>query len=127
MRARRREREAVRRAELDQRYIEQFAGRVRALYPGCPPERETAIAEHACLKYSDRVGRSASAKKLDEPAIRLAVVAHIRHAETNYDDLLAGGVPRREARAEVAETIDRMLRGWSEPTPLPHERNANER
>jgi hypothetical protein len=50
VRARRREREAERRAELDRQYVEQFAGRVRELFPGCPAGREVAIAEHACLK-----------------------------------------------------------------------------
>jgi hypothetical protein len=54
VRARRRERAAVRRAELDREYVDQFAERVRGLYPGCPPGREVAIAEHACLKYSGR-------------------------------------------------------------------------
>src|SRR5688572_19987511 len=34
-----------------------------------------------------RVGRSAAAKSLDENAINLAVQAHIRHTETNYDEL----------------------------------------
>jgi hypothetical protein len=111
-RARRREREAIRRAELDEQYVASFAARIRELYPGCPPGRETAIAEHACRKYSGRVGRSASAKELDETAVRLAVVAHIRHAETNYDDLLARGVPRGLARAEVEATIDQTLRRW---------------
>lgn len=111
-RARRREREAIRRTELDEQYVASFAARTRELYPGCPPGRETAIAEHACLKYSGRVGRSASAKELDETAIRLAVVAHIRHAETNYDDLLARGMPRGLARAEVEVAINQTVRCW---------------
>ncbi len=89
-----------------------FAARIRDINPGCPAGRETAIAEHACRKYSGRVGRSASAKELDETAVRLAVVAHIRHAETNYDDLLARGVPRGLARAEVETAIDQTLRRW---------------
>ena len=46
------------------------------------------IAEHACLKYSDRIGRTASAKSLAEEAVDLAVIAHIRHTETQYDQLL---------------------------------------
>ena len=58
-RARRREREAARRAEQDQQYVERFAACVCELFPGCSPERERVIAEHACLKYSNRVGRSA--------------------------------------------------------------------
>jgi hypothetical protein len=57
-RARRQEREAERRAELDREYVERFARRVRELFPGCPVGREMPIAEHACCKYSGRVGRS---------------------------------------------------------------------
>ena len=111
-RARRREREAARRAELDQQYVQRFALRVRELYPRIPPGREVAIAEHACLKYSGRVGRSAEAKSLDEQAIRLAVVAHIRHTETRYDELLAAGYERWEARAEVEGAVARVLARW---------------
>ena len=87
-RSRRREREAERRGELDQQYVAQFAVRVRELYPQCPAGRETTIAEHACLKYSGRVGRTAAAKSLADEAVDLAVMAHIRHAETRYDQLL---------------------------------------
>ncbi len=85
MRARRREREAVRRMELDRHYVERFALRMRELFPECPAGREVVIAEHACLKYSGRIGRSAAGKSLDDEAVRLAVMAHIRHAETRYD------------------------------------------
>ena len=88
-RERRRLREAVRREEQDRNYVEQFAAKIRAMYPNCPPDKEVVIAEHACQKYSGRVGRSSAAKSLDEIAVELAVVAHIRHAETNYDSLLA--------------------------------------
>ncbi len=111
-RARRREREAERRVELDQHYVENFARRVREIFPGCPAGREQVIAEHACLKYSGRVGRSAAAKELDGQAVRLAVIAHIRHSETVYDQLLAAGRERREARRQVEEVIDRILTHW---------------
>src|SRR3990172_9562339 len=53
----RRARSALRREELDKAYIRQFADRIRALYPHCPIGREVIIAEHACRKYSGRVGR----------------------------------------------------------------------
>ncbi len=112
MRARRQEREAARRAELDREYVKQFAERVRELYPRDPEGRETLIAEHACLKYSGRVGRSGAAKSLDENAVRLVVVAHVRHVETNYDQLLARGRERGEARAEVEERIEQVLDQW---------------
>ena len=111
-RAKRRERAAVRRAEMDRRYIDHFATRVRELYPGCPLEREVEIAEHACLKYSGRVGRSAAAKTFDKNAVRLAVIAHIRHTETNYDSLLAREYDRWDARSVVKEDVERVLEKW---------------
>ena len=112
VRARRREREAERRAELDQEYVLRFAKRVRELFPHCPIGREQVIAEHACQKYSGRVGRSAEAKSLDEEFIRLAVIAHIRHAETNYDELLSRGMDRWLARGQVEDRIDHVLEHW---------------
>ena len=112
IRARRREREAERRAEMDHEYVMRFAARVRELFPNRPAGREQVIAEHACQKYSGRVGRSAGAKNLDEEFIRLAVIAHIRHAETNYDEFLAQGMERREARSEAQDEIDQVLARW---------------
>ncbi len=112
VRARRKEREAARREELDRQYVESFATRVRELFPGCQTGRETQISEHACLKYSGRIGRSESAKNLDAEAVRLAVTAHIRYTETKYDKLLARGYERRAARAQVEEAVDRVLREW---------------
>jgi hypothetical protein len=58
------------------------------------------------------VGRSASAKSLGEDAVRLAVIAHIRHLETDYDRLLARGYDRREARLEVESAVGKVLRSW---------------
>ena len=112
VRARRREREEERRAEQDDKYIQAFAKRVREIFPHCPAGREQEIAEHACRKYSGRVGRSAFAKSLDAAAVRLAVVAHIRHRETNYDELLGEGLYRGEARALVRATVDEIFEGW---------------
>jgi hypothetical protein len=112
IRARRREREAERRAEVDQVYVRKFAFRVRELYPGCPAGREFEIAEHACRKYSGRVGRSAAAKSLEVNPVRLAVIAHIRHTETNYDEPLAGGCDRRDARGEVEAAVQDVLEKW---------------
>ena len=101
-----------RRAELDQDYIQRLMTRVRELFPNSPIGREQVIAEHACQKYSGRVGRTAGAKNLDEKAILLAVTAHIRHTETDYDQLLAEGVERRLAREQVRDAIDTVLEHW---------------
>jgi len=55
------------------------------------------------------VVRSVSAKALDANAVRLAVTAHIRHAETDYDDLLLKMVDRSEARMLVRDAVSDIL------------------
>jgi hypothetical protein len=113
-RARARERRAEQEAAVDVRYRGEFAQHVRRLYPGCPESEAIAIAEHACLKYSGRVGRTADAKRFDPEAIALAVRAHIRHVHTDYDHLLGAGWERHEARTRVLPQVDRILESWSQ-------------
>lgn len=108
----RRRESALRRTELDEVYIRSFADRVREVYPCCPPGRESLIAEHACRKYSGRVGRTAAAKELDEKAVRLAVTAHVRHTETNYDELLSHMFERNDARIRVRDAVAEILELW---------------
>ena len=115
VRARCREREAERRVELDETFVDRFAARIREAFPRIVAAREQKIAEHACLKYSGRIGRSALGKKMDEHAVRLAVIAHIRHTETNYDELLGSGWERSEARRAVAAAVDEILNQWQAP------------
>ena len=111
-------RAAERRKEVDAQYVNSFARRVRKIFPHCPAGRETVIAAHACLQYSGRVGRSSSAKALDESAVRLAVAAHVRHSETHYDDLLMEGQDRFDARERVQLKVEEILENWeSGPTP----------
>jgi len=112
-RARQRRRHAERAAVLDAGYVAEFARHVRERYPGCPEKEARQIAEHACLKHSGRVGRSAAAKRFDPEAIELAVRAHIRHAHTRYDELLFSGWDREEARCAVADGADEVARAWS--------------
>jgi hypothetical protein len=114
VRERTRQRAAVRRAELDEQYVAEFAKHLGALFPGCPiPERQD-IATHACRKYSGRVGRSAAAREFDPTAIELAVRAHIRHCHTSYDRLLARGGDRSDARAEVRDAVEKVFVRWHE-------------
>jgi hypothetical protein len=107
-----RTRAAERRAELDRHYLDAFARRIRELFAGCPPGREAEIATHACRKYSGRVGRSSAAKAFDVGAVRLAVVAHVRHAETGYDSLLVQGHGRELARSRVAQEVEEIVDKW---------------
>src|SRR5512133_2262873 len=98
--------------ESDREYVQRFAAEIRRRYPECPEGRETCIAEHACRKYSSRIGRTAAAKSFDANAIDLAVRAHIRHAETEYDSLLARGVDRHDARAAISSVVDAVAERW---------------
>jgi hypothetical protein len=63
-------------------------------------------------KHSGRVGRSAAAKTFDADNVRMAVIAHVRHGETPYDELLAQGMDRFDARAGVVEQIPAVLSQW---------------
>jgi hypothetical protein len=114
LRERRRERDRDRRERGDVAFQAELAQRILRQFPGCPADRAQAIAEHAGRRGSGRVGRSAAARAFDEDAIRLAVHASIRHLDTDYDQLLMSGVPRTEARARIAATIERMAADWRE-------------
>jgi hypothetical protein len=111
-RARRRARDAARRAAQDARFAAAFADEVRRLFPGCPAERCHAIAAHASVRGSGRVGRSAAGRALSATAVTAAVVAAVRHTETPYDRLLMSGVPRAEARRRIAPAVEETLRAW---------------
>lgn len=112
VRARRREREALRRAAGDVEMAERFAGRIAELFPGCPAPRAQAIARHAAVRGSGRVGRSAAGRALEDRAVELAVVASIRHQDTRYDELLMAGVDREDARERVRGDVDAVLDHW---------------
>jgi hypothetical protein len=100
------------REKEDAAYLAAFTKRLGELYPGCPEVERASIARHACAKYSARIGRTRAAKQLDTGAIGLAVRAHVRHAHTSYDVLLAGGGDRRESRRQVADDVARILEAW---------------
>jgi hypothetical protein len=116
VRARRRERDQVRRASADGEFQARLAEEITRLFPGCPAGRATAIAEHTGVRGSGRIGRSAAGRALDENAITLAVVASVRHQDTGYDTLLMSGLPRDAARDQVRPAIDRVLTAWRQPS-----------
>ncbi len=112
-RTRRRERDRERRAGADVELQAHLAAEIVRLFPGCPAGRAEAIARHTSLRGSGRVGRSAAGRALDEKAITLAVVASVRHEDTDYDALLMAGVPREDARERIRAAIDRILGAWA--------------
>ena len=103
---------AVVREVKDKEYIILFSKAIRNRYPNCPANREVKIAEHACEKHSGRVGRTADAKSFDAKMIDLAVEAHIRHAETNYDNEFGKGKRKKEIRSDLKFEIKKKMSTW---------------
>jgi hypothetical protein len=116
-RARRRGRDALRRAEQDLEVQERIADEIGRLFPGCPLERAREIAGHTAARGSGRVGRSAAGRALEPGAIELAVIASVRHRDTRYDELLMGGVDRQTARAQVSDDVASTLDAWRTAPP----------
>ena len=112
LRAARQERDAVRRQAEDVALIAAMAEKIRALYPGCPPEEARRIAAHTAVRGSGRVGRSAGGRALDDTALDLALAAWVRHRHTRYDELLMRGRERSAARGEVRDKMDAVLDRW---------------
>ncbi|KOS39056.1 hypothetical protein ACN38_g10117 [Penicillium nordicum] len=79
-------------------------------FPLMPKETLKIVLEHAFLKGSGRVGRTAMIS--DEKKTLLAVEAHIRHVHTPYEKLLEEGVSRKHAREQVWSTIQAVERAW---------------
>ena len=52
---------------------------------------------------------------VDVAGTTLAVVAHIRHRHTRYDQLLMRGYDRNEARGSIRDEVDRVLESWRHP------------
>ena len=111
-RARQRERAAVARRKEDAVFTEQMKAKIQAMFPGCPAVEALRIAEHTALRGSGRVGRSAAGRKMDSDAVTLAVIAAVRHRHTRYDELLANGVARADARRTVQGGIEVILDAW---------------
>jgi hypothetical protein len=115
-RARRRERDELRRAENDRDLIARMTDAILGLFPGCPLEEARTIAAHTARRGSGRVGRTFAGRALEESALTAAVVAAIRHRHTRYDELLMSGYSRPDARDSVQEAVDRVLESWRYPT-----------
>ncbi|KAB8256070.1 hypothetical protein BDV32DRAFT_105663 [Aspergillus pseudonomiae] len=83
---------------------------LRTQFPLMPAESLEAILNHAFLKGSGRVGRTAT--KSDERKADLAVEAHIRHMHTPYESMLHAGASREEARNAVWGLIKAIKTAW---------------
>ena len=119
VRIRRRERDEARRADEDERFLTKLAAAIRGQFPRCSAVRAGAIARHAAMRGSGRIGRSAAGRALDPDAVRLAVAASVRHLDTEYDELLMSGVDRETARRRVRDRVEQVLSGWRDGAATP--------
>jgi hypothetical protein len=78
---------------------------LRLLAPRMPTHEFAATIDHAMT--SKGLGHA-----VPETAAWLSLVAYVRHALTEYDDLLAQGYDQDSARFFVAGEIDAILEGW---------------
>ncbi len=93
-----------RRADEYVRFCREFAETIGKQFPGCPADRAEAIALHTAAVGSGRA--------LDADAVRHAVVASVRHVDTDYDDLLMSGVDRESAREQVQKRVEDVVNAW---------------
>jgi hypothetical protein len=77
---------------------------LRALAPLIPLSESEPVLERAAKLMRASLAVNA--------AVWLALVAHIRHRFTDYDELLAEGYDRDAARHFVVDPTDEILRDW---------------
>ena len=71
-----------------------------------------AIALHTAARFRGRGKRRVGARKVDADAVRSAVEASVLHVDTEYDDLIASGVDREAALAQVSGRVETILSAW---------------
>ncbi|MBI3726160.1 DUF2293 domain-containing protein [bacterium] len=121
-----RERGRASREKAELAYRDAFGRELRRLFPSMPDSDRDGIVPRSCEVSSRRVGRSAAAKALAEKPIRLAVLAWIRHAHTDYDARLrraglgqrfgrADPADRKKARRAIEPEVAATAARWSSP------------
>ncbi|KAI3401772.1 hypothetical protein diail_8150 [Diaporthe ilicicola] len=87
-----------------------FQKEIVRLFPRIPPDSVQNVLKIALQKGKGKVGRTGT---ISVPRkARLAVQAHVRHCETDYDALLRRGVAREEARQQVEAKAREVCRAW---------------
>ena len=78
---------------------------LRRLAPQIPAHEFAAVVDHARASRGLRVASP-------EEAAWLSLVAYVRHALTEYDELLQQGYDHDSARFFVATETEAILSGW---------------
>jgi hypothetical protein len=87
---------------------------LRRLAPKVPSHEFGAVVDHA-------LGSRGLRNATPEIAAWLSLVAYVRHALTEYDDLLAQGYDQDSARYFVADEINEVLAAWGARRTLAEE------
>jgi hypothetical protein len=106
-RARQREVARRRRAAEEAAYQATFGSELRRQFPGVPIRAVNEIVAHATRVGSRRVGRSQQLGLAER--VSLAVQAYIRHRRSGYEDHLAAGMDREDARDRASSMVERVL------------------
>jgi hypothetical protein len=102
-----------RRAATEQRdatLVRQAAIELDKQFPKISSGEKEMVLKHGFRKLSGRVGRTGTipmAKK-----VLFAVIAHIRHEHTDYDQMMDKGINREDARRRIAKDMQGVLRLW---------------
>lgn len=100
--------------ELRQRcedHANEFKLILKQRYPSLPQGVEDEIVARACRAGTDAVGRPETGIPLVE-AVERATTSHARHQYTDYEELLAGGCSREEARERTKRRLVSVLKEW---------------
>lgn len=94
----------------DESIAKGFEKEIMKEFPHIPSDSLRKTLKIALEKGKGKVGRTG---KLDvRRKVHLAVRAHIRHCETDYDTLLRNGVAREDARKLVEAKIQDVFKAW---------------
>lgn len=95
-----------------------FQKEILSLFPQIPSKALQNVLKIALEKGKGKVGRTG---KLDiQRKAHLAVWAHIRHCETDYDALLRHGMPREDARKQVEAKMKEVRKAWGGDSQTMH-------
>lgn len=103
------EQKTARKAKTQAADTSALVAAIRAEFSAMPEADVEACAIHASEIGSGRVGRSSTAGNV----ARKAVVAYVRHKFTPYDELLASGTSRDDARMQVLPLVTAKVNEWS--------------
>jgi hypothetical protein len=103
------------RARRHGRELGRLTVRLGVLYPGMPEGERQEVVRRAFEVGSGRVGRTTRIE--EDKRLELAVIAHVRHQHTHYDERLMAGEDRECVRKEIRDDVDSIITRWRHGSP----------